>query len=401
MNGFFQRFRGASRITSDFAINIIASLIYTFARQIVIFPMLAQRMSEQNYGTLLTVTGLVNICAALTGNVLNNIRLVQNGRYEEKSLSGDFNFLCMVGSGISVVFSVVLWRVFDYSLITAILLTAYIIVSQLYQYASAFFRLRLDFKAIMVCNVCVSIAYMVATPFFATGTLWPLVFLIGEGAGLLYVCRKTPFLAEPLQRTELFGETAKKALVFMLSSLVGNLLLYADRMIIYPLLGPESVSYYSTAAFFGKSAGIVMTPIAGVLLGYFAQKNFRPSKRLFAMVNGISLGCLAVFLGGCLLFAPWFTELLYPTLYEQSAPYIALANLGSVVAIAGNMAQPMILKGCSTRWILAIQILYGTSYLVAAWILLPMAGLYGFCWATILANSVRLLALYALGFYKF
>lgn len=389
------------RIAGDFSINILASIFYTFARQIVVFPILAARLSDDIYGTLLTVIGLTNVCTALVGSSLNNIRLVQNSLYEEKGLCGDFNVLCAMASVASIIFSVILQQMFAYGIITAVLLTIYILVSNLYQYASAFFRLKLDFRSIFWCNIVVSVAYIAVTPLFATASIWPLVFLIGEGAGLLYVCRKTPFLEEPLRRTELFGETAQKALVFMLSSLVGNLLLYADRMIIYPILGPESVSYYSTAAFFGKSAGIVMTPIAGVLLGYFAQKNFRPSKRLFAMVNGISLGCLAVFLGGCLLFAPWFTELLYPTLYAQSAPYIALANLGSVVAIAGNMAQPMILKGCSTRWILAIQILYGASYLLAAWILLPMAGLYGFCWATILANSVRLLALYALGFYKF
>lgn len=140
-----------------------------------------------------------------------------------------------------------------------------------------FFRLELNFKRIFWCNVLVSLAYTAAAFPFATESLWPMVFLIGEGAGLLYVSLRTPFVHEPCRRTPLFGETAQKAVVFMLSSLVGNLLLYADRMIIYPVLGPESVSYYSTASFFGKSAGIVMTPIAGVLLGYFAQKSFRAS----------------------------------------------------------------------------------------------------------------------------
>ena len=172
-------------------------------------------------------------------------------------------------------------------------------------------------------------------------------------------------------------------------------------MILYPVLGAESVSYYSTASFFGKSAGIVMTPVAGVLLGYFAQKNFTASKKLFALVNGISLACLGVFLLGCWLLAPWFTRLLYPSLYAQSAPYIFLANLGAVISIAGNMAQPMILKCCSTRWILLIQVLYGGTYLVSALLLMPVYGLLGFCWSAILAGGVRLCALYALGFWNF
>ena len=391
----------AARITGDFVINILASVIYTFARQIVVFPLLAARLTDGDYGTLLTVTGLANVCTSLVGNSLNNIRLVQNSRYEEAGENGDFNLLCLAGSALSVVFSLVLWAVFGYSWLTALLLTGHILVANLYQYASAFFRLELNFRRILRANILVSGAYIAAAVVFATAELWPLVFLLGEGAGLLYVARTTGFQREPLSRTPLLEETSRKLVAFMLASLVGTVLLYADRMIIYPTLGAESVSYYSTASFFGKSAGIVMTPIAGVLLGYFSQKNFTASKKLFALVNGLSLACLGVFLLGCRLLAPWFTRLLYPTLYTQSAPYIFLANLGAVISIAGNMAQPMILKCCSTRWILVIQVIYGGTYLVSALLLMPPYGLLGFCWAAILAGSVRLCALYALGFWKF
>ena len=52
------RKRQLGRITGDFAVNILASVIYTFARQIVVFPLLAARLPEDTYGTLLTVTGL-------------------------------------------------------------------------------------------------------------------------------------------------------------------------------------------------------------------------------------------------------------------------------------------------------------------------------------------------------
>lgn len=389
------------RITGDFAINILASVIYTFARQIVVFPLLAAKLSDADYGTLLTVVGLANVCYALVGGSLNNIRLIQNSRYEEQGRHGDFLLLCGAGSAVSVAFTAVLWWVFKYSWITALLLTAFVLVANLHQYATAFFRLELNFKRNLMENIVVSLAYIAATPVFATKLLWPAVFLIGEGAGLLYTAFVTPVFKEPAAKTPLLGESSKKLIIFMASGLVGNLLMYADRMIIYPVLGAESVSYYSTASFFGKSAGIVMTPIAAVLLGYFSQKNFSASKKLFTLVNGASLAVLVVFLGGCWLCAPWFTQLLYPTLYEQAAPYIMLANVGAVIGIAGNMAQPMILKCCSTKWLLVIQALYTAAYLGGAWLWLSSYGLLGFCWATIFANGVRLAALYALGYWKF
>lgn len=389
------------RISGDFVISILASVIYTFARQIVVFPLLAAQLTDADYGTLLTVAGLANVCTAMIGSSLNNIRLIEDSHYKEQGLLGDFNFLCLLGSGVSVVFAAVLRRMFALSPLTAVLLGAYLIVSNLYQYATAFFRLELNFKRTFLCNTVVSAAYCAAALVFATAELWPAIFLVGEGVGLLFAWKTTPFSREPLSRTPLFSATAATLLTYMATNLIGNLLTYADRMILYPILGGEGVSYYSTASFFGKSAGIVMAPIAGVLLGYFAQKDFKASKKLFAIVNGCSLGCLAVFLLGCWLFAPWFTRLLYPTLYEGAAPYIFLANLASAISNAGSMAQPMVLKACSIRWTLLTQVLYGASYLLFAWLWLPGYGLLGFCWASIAADTVRLLALYAIGFVKF
>lgn len=390
-----------TRISGDFAINILASVIYTFARQIVVFPMLAARLTDADYGTLLTVAGLANVCTAMVGNALNNIRLIQNSKYDEQGVCGDFNLLCAIGCGASVIFAIVLQRLFSLPLMTTGFLALYLCVSNFYQYATAFYRLTLDFKKVFLCNCVVSVAYIAATFVFATATLWPAVFLVGEGVGLIFVSCTTPLLREPLAKTPLLSDTGKMFLVFFAMNLISNLLMYADRMIIYPILGAESVSYYSTASFFGKSAGIVMTPISSVLLGYYAQKDFKASKKLFALVNGISLAALAVFLLGCVVIGPWFTRLLYPSLYEQSAPYLFLANLAAVIQTAGNMANPMILKCCPTRYMLFVTIFHSAAYLLFTFLWMPMFGLYGFCYAAVAANTVRLLTLYIIGLRKF
>lgn len=389
------------RATGDFILSVLASLIYTFARQIVVLPILAARLSEGDYGTLLTVIGLVNVANALVGGTLNNVRLVQAEKYEEQEKKGDFLLLSAVGSLLCVGFVFALVVIFELPLICGAILAIFVCVNNFYQYATAYFRLDLNFKRNLILNCLVSIVYIPAAFAFATVSLWPLIFLIGDGVGLIYTIFTTRFYKEGWKPSPLLGQTTKMMLALAMINMVGNLLMYADRMIIYPILGGESVSYYATASFFGKSAGIVMVPIAGVLLGYFSQKGFKPSKKLFALINGLSLICLVFFMGGCWLFAPFFTKLLYPTLYEQSAPYIMLANLGAVINIAGNMAQPMILKCCNTGWLVSNQVVYGITYVAASVLLLPAYGLLGFCYATIIANTVRLLMLYLIGFLKF
>lgn len=395
----FLRTKFAS-ITGDFALSILASIIYTFSRQIVVFPLLAVRLSDTDYGTVLTVIGLVNVFVALVGGTLNNIRLIKDTDYLDFKKKGDFLLLCLIGSVLGCFGCVVLGIVFHLSPLTTATLIGYLIVSNIYHYAVAYFRLQLNFKRNMVVNILVSLGYIVCCFLFADPQLWPLIFLIGEAIGVVYTAIVAKFYRETLVKTPLFGSTSRAYLQLAFVNLASNLLMYADRIIIHPILGPESVSYYSTAAFFGKSAGIVMTPIAGVLLGYFSQKNFAATKKLFILVNGISLACLVLFQLFCWLCAPWFTKLLYPTLYAESLPYIFLANLGAVVNIAGNMAQPMILKACSTKYLLVIQLIYGAAYIVLSIFLLPLYSLMGFCIATICANLIRLLALYVLGLWK-
>lgn len=387
-------------ISGDFALSILASIIYTFSRQIVVFPLLAARLSEADYGTVLTVIGLVNVFVALVGGTLNNIRLIKDTDYADRDKKGDFLLLCIWGSVLGAAACVVVGYLFSLSAVTTITLIGYLVVSNFYHYAVAYFRLELNFKRNMTVNILVSAGYILCCFLFADAQLWPLIFLFGEAVGVIYTAITAKFYRETLKKSPLFGSTAKAYLQLAFVNLASNLLMYADRIIIHPFLGPESVSYYSTASFFGKSAGIVMTPIAGVLLGYFSQKNFAASKKLFLLVNGLSLGCLVLFQLFCWLCAPWFTHLLYPTLYQQSLPYIFLANLGAVVNIAGNMAQPMILKACPTKYLIAIQMVYGAAYVLLSVCLLPVHGLMGFCVATILANLVRLLALYGLGLWK-
>lgn len=390
-----------SAVTGDFALNILASVINTFARQIVVFPILAACLPDAEYGTVLTVVGLVNVLAALVGGTMNNIRLIRNNDYSEVPQKGDFLRILSYGCGAGVLCCLVIGGVFRLPAVTTALLCGYLVVNNFYQYSCAYFRLDLQFKRNFIANVLASAAYIFGCAIFASFRLWPMIFLLGEGAGLIYSTLTTGFYKETFAKSPLFRETGRAYLELAFVNLISNLLMYADRMIIYPILGAESVSYYSTASFFGKSAGIVMTPIASVLLGYFSQRNFHASKKLFMLVNGLSLGCLAVFLAFCWGLGPWFTKLLYPTLFEQSAPYIFLANLGAVISIAGNMAQPMLLKGCSTRYLMGIQVLYGAVYLAGSLLLLPAYGLAGFCASTILANSVRLLAFYGLGLWKF
>lgn len=391
---------GISRISQDFILNILASILLTAARQIVVFPVIANTFTDSEYGTVLTVVGIVNVCTAVVGSSLNNIRLIQNPKYEGQKLCGDFNLLCFCGSLIEMFVLVFISKLYALTNTTLILLIVYVFVSNFYQYGIVFFRLVLNFRQILACNTIVSVIYVLSVFVFSSLKLWPLIFIAGDSTGLVYVCMKTRFYKGELKTSVFFKDTIKMFAAFILMNIIGNLLTYADRMVIYPVLGAESVSYYSTAAFFGKSAGILMTPIAGVLLGYFTQPDFKPTARIFTVVNISSLAILSAFLAVCVLVGPWFTRILYPSLFEQSSPYIFLANLAAVISIASSMSQPMVLKTCPIWYNVLISLVYGIVYLSLAVKFMSSRGLNGFCWAAIIANATKLIMLYAIGYIR-
>lgn len=114
---------------------------------------------------------------------------------------------------------------------------------------------------------------------------------------------------------------------------MASVLLYLDRLLLLPLLGGAIVTIYTVASLFGKCLGIVMTPIAGVLLGYYFQKNFSLSQKNFWKLNVSVLVLGGVFFLICFLCAEFFTGLLYKTVILAVHSYILSANF---IAIWGG-----------------------------------------------------------------
>lgn len=102
-----------------------------------------------------------------------------------------------------------------------------------------------------------------------------------------------------------------------------------------------------------------MTPIAGVLLGYYAQKGFKMSKKLFWSINGLTFVIGVLFMVFSAIVAPIVTRVLYPTIYTNAAPYILAANLAATINVLCSLTQASVLKFAPT-WVQIIkELAYG------------------------------------------
>lgn len=392
-------FKNRYKIIIDFIYSIISSLIVVGITQLLVYPYMARIMDADEYGMLLTIMGIVNTFSAALGNTLNNTRLIQDTKYNEKRITGDYNILLLFSNVIgflSILFISIIY--FEKNINTSILLAFLTALSLTKSYLLVGYRININYRLNFFCHLASCIGYAIGIIIVHMSKIWALAFIISEMISIAFVIFTSRLHKEPLKITMLMRETSIKYVFLIATGLFGNLLVYFDRFIIYPILGGESVSIYSTASLFGKSLGLLITPIAGVLLSYFSQKNYIMTKKLFWTINIIVFIISFIFFALSLFIAPWLTKLLYPAFAENANKYITVANIAAIINVASMIIQPSILKFAPTYWQVLKEIIYGVIYFCIGITLLKSYGIFGFCCATIIANSARLALLCLIGF---
>lgn len=389
--------KSVKSISKDFVYNILASLVLTGVMQLVTYPLLARYYSSEEYGVILTLMGISNTIMVSIGNSLNNVRLIMKTEYEEKQIIGDFNSLLVIFTIIGVLVQLgVSYFIFGINLENAFLCLL-VLLGAFKSYYCVQFRLVLNFKKILIQNIFGAIGYLIGSFIVSRLNFWPLPFLLAEAFQIVYIFNNSHLHKENFQHTILFRKTLGKYLILIVTGLSTTLITYLDRLIIYPLLGGESVSTYTVASFFGKTLGIVMTPIAGVLLGYYAQDSFKMDRKKYWSINGFAFVGAVLFMIVSIILSPFITKLLYPTIYLKASQYIFVANLAATINVLCQLTQSAVLKYAPTWLQIVKEVIYGAVYMISGYLLLSSYGLLGFCLAAIIANTVKLLVLYALG----
>lgn len=382
-------------IYKDFFINILASGIVTCVLQILVYPVLGQTFNIKDYGLLLTIMGLVNIIASAFGNSLNNTRLLKNNLYKNP---GDFNILLLFSSMISFLLMLLLVTlVFKSNLYMSFLIAFLTLLSVIRQYLIVDYRLNLDFKGLLVNNIYISIGYCIGLVLSLFFKNWIYAFIMGELFGVLHCLKKNRLIFEPLKFTNKYKETYQAYLHLIISILFGQAMLYIDRFIIMPFLGSEMVSIYTVASYAGKTLGILAIPISSVLLSYYTKKDFVFTKKKlyqnFLIVMVISSLSFVIIQ----LLCPYVLPLFYPQIYTLTIPYLALANIGSILTVSSNLLQPAIMKVAKTKYQIYIQLVFIFTFLISVYIFIGNYGLYAICFAMILANVIRILFMLFIG----
>lgn len=390
-----------SGIYRDFILSLFASAVTTIAAQIVTYPVLAKLCSSEEYGRILTIMGVGNVITLAFGNSLNNARLVLNTEYEEKQEEGDFMPLLWVLTTCGAVAYIIYLCIFgEASFVIITSLACFAAFGIMQNYGSVAFRIKINYVRNLVLAIVIAIGNIVGLGIFyftRDFTWWAITFALGQVFGVVYIFCSSKIYRERCRITSLFKKTFKKESVLIFTTACANILVYLDRLLLYPLLGGDAVSTYTVASFFGKSLAILMNPISGVLLSYYSQKNYGMDRKRFWKGNVLTLTVSGLFMLFSLIASVPVTGILYPSLVERAKPYLFIANLAAVTNVVGNMAQPAVLKYAKTHWLAINQITYMAVYLGLGLVFSKTAGLMGFSYAALIAAIVRVLIFYSVG----
>lgn len=388
-------------ISKDFILSLVASFVVTGILQLLIYPQLARVMESSAYGVLLTIVGLANTFAATAGLSLNNTRLLLNPEYEEKNYNGDYLPILIASNIVTTIVLFIVLQGFESRQITNIILILYMVANATRTYGSVAYRIKINYTKNLISNIFVGVGDLAGLGIILLGKeasfLWPICFLGGEICAIAYICFSSDIFKEKIVITPYFSRAIRKDVVLMTTTLTANLLIYLDRLLLLPILGGEAVTTYTVASVFGKSLGILMGPLAGVLLSYFSQKEFKMSRKGFWQFNMVNIFVAIIFMVISHFIAAWFTGFFYPTEIESSRIYLDLANAATIVAVLSNMTGTTVLRFAPSYWLLIIQISYCVAYLFGGMLAVSRFGLMGFSYVALLSACLKVVLQFIVG----
>ncbi|HDA2124742.1 TPA: hypothetical protein O4509_000379 [Staphylococcus aureus] len=387
-----------NKFLKDSTLNIISNLIVVVVIQLLAFPVINKEVSNSQFALLIVLYGIAIVVATSLGNTLNNVRLLhrENITNIERELIFTRGFLIilmlnlLIFTGISIFYSHKIDLNVILMIIFSLLLTAR-------YYLNVYFRENLKYVNILLVNIFVFIGYILGLVIFKlVFPIYSIVFILGELLGFIFLYKKTDF-SSYLKRNRIHNKKKVKQIFqdyinFSLINVIINILNYLDRFILLPIIGPVLVNVYFIASTASKMIGLITTPMNNVILSYLSVKNNKDNLKRFIQINvGIIIASIPIF------FIVKYSSLLvvfilYNSYMEKVLMIINLVVIICILQIFNSIFHPFAMKMLHSRIIFFIQVGYGIIYLVLAFVGSYINGLQGFCWASILAMLIKLIA---------
>ena len=382
----------------DLFLNIGATALFNLVIQFALYPYLNKTLGKEMYGTALFMLSLVAIASGSCGTAANYSRLVSEQTLRPSN--GDYNLFLLVGGILCAAVGLFyLWWIKLLTPITAILFAALLIVTAFRYYSDVEFKLKTSFVRYFFFYLAISVGYLLGLLVYRKTNQWMTALLTGEIFGLVYAAFASRIYRHPLLRpSQSFGLVLKSISFLLLSNLLENLTLNADRLLLYSFVDGTAVSVYYTASLFGKVVALLTVPVNSVIISYLIRYDKELSKKMWSVFTIGGIVCGAICLGACLLFSGLILPHFYNDLYAASKPYLFPAILSQILYFVSGVLLVVLLRFRGEKKQFFLNLGYAIVFFALTLIATYLFGLNGFVWASLLANALRLAVVIPWGF---
>lgn len=381
----------------DFILNALSSGLPLLILQLHILPQIGKQLGVSAYGVVVTLISVISLIGSSLGNSLNNTRLIMDKTYREKSISGDFIFLTLVSSCFAAIISYIALLALRVNQTSsfAVFFIFIIVLTIVHDYALVQYRLSLNFTRLLINSVMLTLGYLVGYWLFTSSGIWLYTYFIGLVFSLIYLKFSGNLLSEPLRRTPLIKKTTTTFIQLATASLLMQSINYLDRLLLFPLLGSESVSIYYAATVVSKIILMVIAPLSGVILSYIVRIDHFSRKQIGKMIFFASIAGVLGYVFTVLVSRPVLFYL-YPEWAELSLNILSYATIGAMISAVTMMLNPIVVRFIKTKWQVIIGATNLVVFIVAGYFLSNHYGLIGFAWSVIITNAIKLIMTIAL-----
>lgn len=380
-----------NKVFYDIILNTFASGLPIISIQLCILPIIAKEETV-NYGLILTLLSVLSVGPLMMGNALNNIRLLRDHLYIENNQEGDFNILLFVLGLISILVISITFLYYDlHANYSEIILLSFLSLLMLFQeYYIVTFRLIINYINIVKCNILQVVGFVIGISVYKIYRQWELIYILGYLASLIFIFRRSSLWKEKLAITPLFKSTSIEQLCLMVANFFNRFIDYADRIILFPLLGGEAVSVYYVAICSTKMVLLLVNPLNSVMLTYLAKwKENKTNVFNKVLLTSFTISVLIYFI--CILASKPILQILYPQYVIEAMKYILITTAIAAVCAITSAVNPFVMRFCSMKWQLVTSVGTVVFYLSICLYLLKLYGLYGFCIGVLISNVFKLL----------
>lgn len=390
---------GKSLLVKNTFYNLLATVLPTIMLQLVIYPLYSQIVSQEQYGSMITVISIITIFSMSVGNVLNNVRLLRQNEYLQKNQSGDFLYLFFIEIALAgVIITLILFRI--YNIKDIVLTVIAMVIMALQSYAIVAFIQKLDYKKVLVNNIILLAGYFAGFIIcLVFQGKWQFIYIIGNLFSVIYIQKESHILTEGCSKTVLYKETRNKTISLTAAGLIASGNNYLDRVLIEPMLGSEAVTIYYISTLVGKMVGQVISPINSILLAYLSkEKEVRPN--LERLIIWVSWAIAAVGYIGCILVSNFVLKILYPDYCEEAGYYVVINTLAAMIYNCNVLLAPFLLKWCSSVWQVLINIVSLASMVLFSVLGYKVNGLFGYSMGILVNTAMKYFMQYIILKYK-